>query len=324
MDRGTTKCCAVLVACVAILALSACAGSPLAPAGTNTAPANAPVYNAWTTPAPAGAVYAARPAQAGALQPAPRAVGGQPIAAQPIAAQPAEARPRVWTGAGTPPPPPLPGQPVVAAAPGQPVVACEPAPCPAPVATTRRFVTPERTYAGCWPPCNQGISQWHARAVVGRALFEGTDPADDCTYLGLDLGRTFCGCWGLDLYYRYNSGRFDRTPTPATPFKDGGEWHHFGVKITGEKSFGRSSKFYAWGGLGGGYFTTSKYISNDSGPEVFGELGLGYNLSLNWRVRAGVNVHGMDTSVTRNLPINDGRSRWLWIIAPVIEIEGSF
>jgi len=317
MHQSTLKCCATVLAAGAILALAACSGSPLTSAGTGAATASAPVYNAWTTPAPAGTVYAPRLAQTAALQPAPRAIAA------------GDERAPIWNGAGTPPPPPPPdrslpvvGAPAFGAAPT--AAACPPAPCAAPVATTSRLVTPERTYAGCWPPCNDGISQWHGRVVGGRAHFEGTDPAADCTYMGVDIGRTFCGCWGLDLYYRYNSGRFRREPTQQTSFRDGGEWHHFGVKVTKEASLGRSSKFFVWGGLGAGYFTTSKYIKNDSGIEGFGELGVGYNLSRNWRVRAGVNVHGMDTDVTRKVPLNDGRSRWLWIIAPVAELEGSF
>lgn len=324
MDRSTLRRCTALLACVALLTLAACSGSPLTSAGTAataTAPA-APVYNAWTTPG-AGGTYATRAAQSAALQPAPRAVGIAAPVAQPAAAT------SVWTQAGTPqlPPPPdqsLPvvGAPVPVAGPTVVSQACPPEPC-APQATTTQLVTPERTYSGCWPPCNDGISQWHGRAVVGMAFSEGTDPFIECSYYGLDVGRTFCGCWGLDLYYRYNSGRFKRDP--ATGFsRDGGSWHHFGAKITFEKSFGRSSKFYAWGGLGAGYFTTADYIDDDSGFEIFGEAGLGYNVSRNWRLRAGVNIHGMDTSVTRFSPADDGDSRWLWIIAPVIELEGSF
>jgi len=171
--------------------------------------------------------------------------------------------------------------------------------------TTRNVWTvPERKYT-CGLPCCDGISQWHVRGVLGRAYFEGSDKAKDCTYYGLDIGRTFCGCWGWDLYYRYNSGRFTREPTPGATFQDGGEWHHIGTKITLERPIA-GSRVYWWTGVGGGYFKTDKYIANDDGPEVFGEAGIAYVLSRNWRVRAGVNVHGMDTKVTRRLPANDG------------------
>ncbi len=328
MDRNTLRCCTALLAGVALLALAACSGSPLTSAETGVAAAaapGAPVHQAWTTPA-AGGTYAARAAQDGALQPAPRAVGGAPV----VTTVPVADSTAVWSQAGTPPLPPPPDQsiPVVGAPVAGPAVVapgtvCAPDPCAAPVATATRLVTPERSYSGCWPPCNDGISQWHVRPVIGLAFSEGTDNFEECSYFGVDVGRTFCGCWGLDLYYRYNTGRFERQQ-PNGIAKDGGEWHHFGAKITFERSFGQSSKLYAWGGVGAGYFTTNDYFTDDSGFEVFGEAGIGYNLSRNWRVRAGVNVHGMDTDVTRFLPANDGDSRWLWIIAPVIELEGSF
>ncbi|MDA1194402.1 MAG: hypothetical protein O2894_04390 [Planctomycetota bacterium] len=159
--------------------------------------------------------------------------------------------------------------------------------------------------------------------MVGLATFAGTDSAENCVYYGVDIGRTFCGCWGLDLYYRYNSGRFDREPAPGQGFKDGGEWHHLGLKATYEQALG-GGPVYLWGGLGGGYFWTNNYIANDDGPEIFAEAGVGFNLGRNWAIRAGVNVHGMDTTVTRKFPADDGKSRWLWIIAPVAELEFRF
>lgn len=306
------------VAVAAVLGLAACSNSGLArsnpfysgaSSATGTASAGN-VYDPWTTPpTPGGQPLPARPAPTTALQPAPRVVAGTPGA---------------WTGAGSPPPPPPPDGSLAVA--GQPSMAPCPAPCPpvaaAPAIMGRRVV-PQRTYSGCGLPCEQGISMWHVRGVVGRAFFEGTDPAEDCTYFGTDVGRTFCGCWGLDAYYRYNSGRFTRD-VAAGRFLDGGEWHHIGAKFTYEKGFGTNSRFFGWGGIGGGYFWTDKYIANDSGPEVFGEAGVGYILNKNWRIRAGVNVHGMDTEVTRRLPVDDGQSRWLWILAPVAEVEADF
>ncbi|MDJ0522288.1 MAG: hypothetical protein QNJ90_09465 [Planctomycetota bacterium] len=321
MDRSTLRCCTALLAGVALLTLAACSGSPLTSAGTATTAATtaAPVYNAWTTPG-GGGTYAARGAQAAALQPAPVAVATTPAPTlTPAAAT------TVWAQADAPtlPPPPDTSLPVMGAPTAAPTVTqpCPPEPC-APVTTTQ-LVTPERTYSGCWPPCNDGISQWHVRGVIGLSFSEGTDDFEDCNYWGVDVGRTFCGCWGLDLYYRYNTGRFSRDEGQGV-FKDGGTWHHFGAKITFEKAFARSSRFYVWGGVGAGYFTTDDYVNDDSGFEIYGEAGVGYNVSENWRVRAGVNIHGMDTDVTRFSPVNDGDSRWLWIFAPVIQLEGSF
>jgi hypothetical protein len=163
---------------------------------------------------------------------------------------------------------------------------------------------------------------WHVRGVIGYAFYAGTDPADPCLYWGADLGRTFCGCWGLDLFYRYNSGVFERDNDPRAT-EDGGAWHHFGIKFTFEGSFNRS-RLYWWAGVGPEYFLTDDYLFDDDGFGIFGEAGLGYVVNQNFRIRLGVNVHGMDTDVTRKDPANDGDSRWLWIIAPVLEAEIDF
>ncbi len=172
-------------------------------------------------------------------------------------------------------------------------------------------------------PCEEGLSQWHIRGVVGLVFYEGDDPGKDCGYAGVDIGRTFCGCWGVDAFYRWNSGEFDRLNPPLG--KDGGTWHHFGLKLTYESSF-NNSRLYWWAGAGPEYFTTSDYDlgDDDDGFGVFGELGLGYVVSPTWRVRAGVNLHGVDTKVTRRNSLNDGQRRFLWLIAPVIEVEASF
>ena len=323
-------------AAVALLVCAGCARSAPAARG-NTAAGGTPVYDAWTTPPEPGSTYVAQPANAAALQPAPQAVSptpGQVNYPSPRYVPPSSAGVASYPGGTLPPPPPPPDSslPVVGAP-----VAQAPAPAfPAPSATNAIpptdprvpagargiWVVPERTYT-CGLPCADGISQWHIRGVLGLATFHGTDAAENCTYYGVDIGRTFCGCWGLDLYYRYNSGRFTREPTAGSTFEDGGWWHHFGAKVTMERAIA-GSKFYWWAGVGGGWFTTQNYVSNDSGPEVFGEAGVGYALNRNWRLRAGVNVHGMDTDVTRRLPANDGQSRWLWLIAPVVEAEFSF
>lgn len=163
---------------------------------------------------------------------------------------------------------------------------------------------------------------WHVRLVGGPALYFGTDNPENCGYLGMDLGRTFCGCWGLDAYYRWSSARFSRDfDYRAT--KDGGYIHHFGAKLTYERSLG-GSRFYAWGGLGGGYFISEDYLYDDEGWQVFGELGIGYIFTKNFRARLGVNVHGMDTVLTRRNPADDGQSRMLWLLAPVLELEVDF
>ncbi|MDA1194403.1 MAG: hypothetical protein O2894_04395 [Planctomycetota bacterium] len=97
MDRQTPKC-AGLVALLALgLTLAGCQSS-VAPA--TPAAGAAPAYNAWTTPPAPGTMYAAAPAQAAALQPAP----------QSIPAPTAYTAPRLerYPSAGLPPPPPPP------------------------------------------------------------------------------------------------------------------------------------------------------------------------------------------------------------------------
>ena len=322
MHRRTFR--GAFCAAVAILAMVAASGcrSSVAPART-AAPAGAPaVYNAWTTPPQVGQRYAAMPAQSAALQPAP----------QTIAAPVAQAQPRLqqYGPGGMPPPPPPPdgslpvtGLPAAGTYQAAPTAApCDPC-APVPSATRGVWTVPERCYSGCGLPCAQGISMWHIRPVFGLSNFFGDDEGDPCIYWGVDIGRTFCGCWGLDAYFRYNSGQFTREPVAGVTFDDGGEWYHVGVKFTYDIPFG-SSPFSAFAGIGGGYYWTDKYIANDDGPEVFLEGGVAWNLGRNWALRGGVNVHGMDTKVTRRLPANDGESRWLWLVAPVIELEARF
>ncbi|MHC5012258.1 MAG: hypothetical protein ACYTG6_15165, partial [Planctomycetota bacterium] len=124
--------------------------------------------------------------------------------------------------------------------------------------------------------------------------------------------------------YRYNSGRFDRQVPGRTLLEDGGHWHHFGAKLTWERSFTSTSPWYFWFGFGGEYFVTQDYVNDDEGFGIFGEIGLGYVVNQNIRVRLGLNAHGVDTDVTRLNPVNDGQSRWLWIWAPVLELEVDF
>lgn len=183
-----------------------------------------------------------------------------------------------------------------------------------------------RNWSGCGLACEDGLSQWHIRGVVGQVFFEGTDAPDSCDYAGIDIGRTFCGCWGLDVFYRWHSGRLDRLENGVLQ-RDGSEFpdgfHHVGVKLTYESSIG-NSKWFLWGGLGPEFFWTEGYINDDSGFGVYGEAGIGYVFNRNFRLRGGVNIHGFDTDVTRRNPADDGDSRWIWAIAPVIQLEVNF
>lgn len=214
------------------------------------------------------------------------------------------------------PPMPAPGS-VVGPAP---YVQSPTAPCPPPALPPPG----QRTYSNCGLPCADGISQWHVRGVLGYAFPFGDDAPNECVYWGVDVGRTFCGCWGMDLFYRYNGNQFERDNPPQTrPNIDGGKWHHVGMKFTYETAL--SGRLYMWAGVGPEYWWAQDFLlGDDSGFGVFGELGLGYVINQNWRVRAGVNVHGLDTDITRKSAADDGKSRWLWFVAPVIEIEFAF
>lgn len=215
----------------------------------------------------------------------------------------------------------LPVAPVEPALPFAPVapIPCDPIPAPA--------VAPAAAFCGGLP-CNNGCSEWHIRALGGRSFKTGDDPADLCLFAGVDIGRTFCGCWGLDLYYRYHSGQFDRegwtTAAGAPISEDGGNFHHVGLKVTTEREFGRNSRWYWWAGLGAGYYWSEDYIDDEDGFEVFAEFGVGYMLNRNVRIRGGLNAIVMDTAVGRKNIANAGVSRTHWILAPVIGVEFDF
>lgn len=189
-----------------------------------------------------------------------------------------------------------------------PCAPCPPAPAP---------------ISSCNLPCTEGTSMWHVRGLGGFVAFEGDDPADNCGYWGLDFGRTFCGCWGLDVFYRWNSGQFDRATQFGTA-EDGGDWHHIGVKLTYERQFATNSRLFWWVGLGPEYFTTDGYDDDDSGFGVYAEAGIGYFVNRNFRIRAGVGIHGVDTDVGRENPADDGEKRWLWILGPHLGVEVDF
>jgi len=156
--------------------------------------------------------------------------------------------------------------------------------------------------------------------VGGITTWFGEDPADDCGYYGVDVGRSICtSCWSIDAFWRGHTAQFDRDPIG----EDGGTWNHVGIKLTFEKSFG-GSRWYGWVGAGPEYFWTNDYLHDDDGFGLFGEAGIGYVINRHLRVRAGVNVHAMDTSVGRQSPLDDGESRWLFAVAPVIGLEFDF
>jgi hypothetical protein len=293
-----------------------------------TKPLPAPVVrdaSAWTTPRSfeATSPRAARPVVSPPTPTEPvvlRAVGLRDVtrAAWPKPIDP-PATLLVRTAAqadACPAPPPPPPPPAPTSEPCAPVWSSPVAPvaAPAPLAGP--------CWSGCGLPCEEGISMWHVRGVAGRAFYAGCDAPDDCGYFGADVGRSFCGCWGLDAFYRWSSGRFHRILDPRAS-RDGGYLHHVGLKFTMEHSFSKSH-FYWWVGVGPEYFWTADYLDNDHGFGVFGEAGVGYVLNQTLRIRVGLNAHGDSTDVTRRDPADDGSSRWLWTLAPVAELEVDF
>ena len=191
-----------------------------------------------------------------------------------------------------------------------PVVACPPPPCSA----------PSPCDPPCGLPCERCEGGWHARALGGASFWFGTDAGDNCGYVGADIGRNLCGsCWSIDGFWRGHTAQFDRDSSSH----DGGTWNHVGVKASYERSLG-GGRWFAYGGVGPEYFWTDGYLHDDSGFGAFGEAGIGYRISRHWRVRAGVDVHAMYTDAARRSPADDGNSRWLWTVAPVIGVEFDF
>jgi hypothetical protein len=220
---------------------------------------------------------------------------GDPSSASPLAPPPDSPAP-------TPPAPTAPAS-AVSAPPPHVSSPCAPPPC-AP------------------PPCYEvpcGRSQWHLRGLVGFSTWLGDDAGEECGYVGADIGRALCGsCWSLDAFWRGHTAHFSRDPDG----EDGGWWHHVGLKASHERSLG--GRWFGYVGAGPQYFWTDGYLNDDSGFGVFGEAGIGYSLSRNWRVRAGVDVHGMYTDVGRQSPADDNDERWLWKVAPYVGLEFSF
>jgi hypothetical protein len=160
----------------------------------------------------------------------------------------------------------------------------------------------------------------------GFAWFEGDDAPEGCMYWAAEIGRTFCGCWGLGLFYAYTPAEFDRfVPAGAAgQTVDGGVFHHVGIKFTFEKSIA-DSRFYVHGGIGPEYWWSQDFIVDDEGFGVFGEIGVGYVFSRNFRAILGLNAHWMfDCRTGRYFPEDDDEGRDLWIVAPVLGIEVHF
>ncbi|MDA1195398.1 MAG: autotransporter outer membrane beta-barrel domain-containing protein, partial [Planctomycetota bacterium] len=171
-------------------------------------------------------------------------------------------------------------------------------------------------------PCEVLRDTWLIRGIGGWSFaLADTDSGDKSgMYFGFDIGRTWQGCFGIDLYYRYSEQSFDRQVTGGI-LSDSGAYQHLGLKATYQSSFGRASRFYWWAGLGIGWYDTDGYQIDDSGFEGFGQAGLGVMLSRRMRLRFGVDVHAVDTDTGRFDPANDGSSRLLWMMQPVVALE---
>jgi len=234
---------------------------------------------------------------------------------------PAQPPPPSWPGVT--PPPAGPGPTSVPYAPYTPYVppAAQPLdPTPEPIdaallgSTVRR-----RTRLAC----DRGRGSWHFRARGGYAWWLGTDSGSAGAFAGGDLGYTFGDCWGVDVFYRYSSTRFSRTMGGIT-FQDGGDIHFTGLKATYESAVSRYSDWFFWAGLGMGWVKTRRFANDDSGFGILGETGVGYLLNNSARIRLGVNIDALFTSVGRRLPANDTASRWLTAVAPTLGLELDF
>jgi hypothetical protein len=207
-------------------------------------------------------------------------------------------------------------------APVQPAPTWQP-PCPATVAPPADAALIGAVPSRVRLACERGREKAHFRALGGWAFAFGDDTPDSGAYAGGDLGYTFDGCIGIDVFYRYASARFDRQ-VPAGLLEDGGDTHHIGLKVTYEASLDSSSGLYVWFGIGPEYFWTERYTNNDDGFGGMAELGIGYLLSDDVRARLGVSVHGFSSSAGRLNAVNDGSDRFLWTVAPTLGIEIDF
>lgn len=227
-----------------------------------------------------------------------------------------------------------------------PVAACAPvatAPVCAPPAAAPCAPAPCAPPPPCGLPCERGEGDWHVRALAGVPFQFGTDAGEGCFYWGVDVGTTRCNCVGYDAFYRTMSCDNDPRslgpiPSPTARLasrpiaaeydrndygKDGGQTHFVGVKATYQRSLGNSA-FYGYGGIGPEYFWTNKYIDNDDGFGGFAEAGIGWKFAPWGSLRAGVDIHGDSTSVTRKDEADSGDSRFLWTVAPNLGLEFDF
>lgn len=204
-----------------------------------------------------------------------------------------------------------------------------------PVATAETYTATSGATAGrgwdgcCGLPCEAGCGTWHVRGVGGYTFISGEDcPEDGAGYFGADVGYTFPCCLGVDVFWRMTTCLdFDRdVRIPGTiPFRgtDTLSLGLVGVKATYERSFS-NGRLFGYAGLGPAFFYTNDALEDDTGFGAFGELGLGYRLGRRWRLRAGVEVAGLYTDVTRTNPIDDGERRWLVLVSPVAQVQFDF
>jgi hypothetical protein len=169
-------------------------------------------------------------------------------------------------------------------------------------------------------PCERGRAGWHVRGLGGYGFSFGTDEADAGAFGGVDIGHTFGGCVGVDVFYRYTNPRFDRT-TPAGLLRDGGDIHFVGAKVTYEATFQRGTDFFWWVGVGPGWFKTRRLEADDEGIGILAEAGLGVVLDSSARLRFGANAQMINTTAGRMSAALDGSARWLTTLAPVLQLE---
>ena len=201
------------------------------------------------------------------------------------------------------------------------------APAPQPVYYSQNPCAPACAPV-CGLPCEKGCGNWHVRGVVGWPLFAGDDSGiDGCYYAGVDVGRTFPCCWGIDVFGRVFGAEADRNVAvagaPTYAGTDVGEWYTLGVKATWQNSIS-NSRWYYYVGVGPEIFWARNYLVDDDGFGVFGEIGLGFVLDKHWRFRAGLDVHALDTKAARQNAADDDSSRLLWVFAPVVGVEFTF
>ena len=224
------------------------------------------------------------------------------------------------------PPPYAPQPPVVEQPP--PVVAPQPeyvqplptdvAPYAAPQETDTYFGADIRSRVAL--PCERRLERWHVRPVGGAAFWLGDDKGDVGLYAGADIGYSFANCFGVDVFYRYAAGTFDRALVSGL-LEDGGSFQFVGLKGTYNASFGSDGRLYFFAGLGAAYYWTGGLQVSDDGVAGFGEIGLGYAVSDAIRLRLGLNLHALDTKSGRFDPAGDGSSRLLWVLAPTLGLE---